>query len=467
MLKEHSRIFLNILFLIDLASIAISWTGSYYLRFYSGLLPAPSGAPEELPYLLAAAPVALIWGLSLKGFGLYRPRRLGNRASETLDIAKASLAATLVLVAVTFFVRQYEFSRMVIVIFFFLGTALLGTSRYLFREVLRYIRKRGFNIKRAIVAGTGAPARVVIERLEGHPEVGIEITGVVTGARGDAGSRVFGVEVIGDYNDLGMLIKGRCVDILFIALSWNEHSKVMDILKSLSDETVDIMVVPDLYEFITLGGGVEEFDGLPVLNLQNTTIYGWNKIVKRGADIVIASILLALTSPLMVLLAVLVKATSPGPVLYRQERMSIGGDTFKILKFRSMWTGAEGASGAVWAGPGDPRRTRIGAFLRRTSLDELPQLINVLRGDMSLVGPRPERPVFIEEFRKNVPRYMLRHKMKAGITGWAQVNGWRGNTDLKKRVEHDLYYIEHWSFIFDVKILWLTLWKGLINRNAY
>jgi len=216
-----------------------------------------------------------------------------------------------------------------------------------------------------------------------------------------------------------------------------------------------------------LRGGVEEFDGLPILNLRNSPLYGWNMIMKRALDIAISLIAIALLSPFMLLIAVLIRLTSPGPVLYRQERMGIGGDIFHILKFRTMAVDAEAATGAVWARKGDPRRTMPGSILRATSLDELPQLFNVLKGDMSLVGPRPERPVFIQEFRRKIPRYMLRHKMKAGITGWAQVNGWRGNTDLVKRVEHDLYYIEHWSISFDLKILMLTLWKGFVNRNAY
>ncbi len=230
---------------------------------------------------------------------------------------------------------------------------------------------------------------------------------------------------------------------------------------------MDIIVVPDIYEFITLRGGIEEFDGLPIVNLRNTPLFGWNMVLKRTFDVSLSTALIALTSPLMLLIAILVKAGSRGPVFYVQERMGLDGATFSMLKFRSMRTGAEDGTGPVWAGRGDERRTTIGRFLRRTSLDELPQLFNVLRGDMSLVGPRPERPVFIEEFRKRIPRYMLRHKVKAGMTGWAQVNGWRGDTDLKKRIDYDIYYIEHWSLLFDLKIVWLTLWKGFVHRNAY
>jgi Undecaprenyl-phosphate glucose phosphotransferase len=283
----------------------------------------------------------------------------------------------------------------------------------------------------------------------------------------EAGRNIEGLKVLDHYENIKEVIKDKKADHVFLALSWHEHAKVVEVLSAIGDEAVDIKVIPDVYEFMTLRGGVEDFDGIPILNLRNSPLYGWNMILKRGADIVFSSLAIVILSPLFILIPILLKLTSPGPVLYRQERMGIGGDTFEILKFRSMRVDAEDETGAVWAKADDPRRTIFGAFLRKTSLDELPQFFNVLKGDMSLVGPRPERPVFIQDFRKHIPRYMLRHKMKAGITGWAQVNGWRGNTDLEKRIEHDLYYIENWSLGFDIKILLLTVWKGLVNRNAY
>jgi Undecaprenyl-phosphate glucose phosphotransferase len=238
------------------------------------------------------------------------------------------------------------------------------------------------------------------------------------------------------------------------------------VLRSLEDRIVDINVVPDLYQYITLRGGVEEFDGLPLISLQDSPSYGWGQVAKRAMDIVLSGLALLITAPVLLLVSAVIKLTSPGPVLYRQERMGLDGRTFKMLKFRSMRVGAEDETGAVWATWDDDRRTPVGALLRRTSLDELPQLVNVLKGEMSLVGPRPERPVFIDEFRKRIPRYMLRHKVKAGMTGWAQVNGWRGDTSLEKRIECDLFYIEHWTIPFDLKILWLSLWKGFFHKNA-
>jgi len=230
------------------------------------------------------------------------------------------------------------------------------------------------------------------------------------------------------------------------------------------------MVVPDLIEFATLAtlrGGIGEFEGMPIISLRDTPLYGWNKVIKKVADIVLSITILLAVSPLMLIISLLIKATSKGPVFYSQERMGLDGKIFNMLKYRTMAIEAEKETGPVWAAKDDSRRTSIGAFLRKTSLDELPQFFNVLKGDMSIVGPRPEREFFILQFRDKIPKYMLRHKMKAGITGWAQVNGWRGNTSLEKRIEYDLYYIENWSLRFDLEIMWLTIWRGLVSKHAY
>jgi Undecaprenyl-phosphate glucose phosphotransferase len=273
--------------------------------------------------------------------------------------------------------------------------------------------------------------------------------------------------VLGDLEALPQLLRAQEIDQVFIALPLEAAARLPEVLKGLDEVPVDVRVVPDFSRYMSLQGGVEDFGGLPFISLQGSPVYGWDQVLKRGMDILVAGSLLLVLGPGLGLIALLVKLTSRGPVLYRQERMGLDGRTFSMLKFRSMRVDAEVETGAVWARSADPRRTRIGAFLRATSLDELPQLWNVLKGEMSLVGPRPERPVFIQEFRKRIPRYMLRHTVKAGMTGWAQVNGWRGDTSLEKRIEYDLYYIQHWSLWLDLKILWLTSWRGLVNRNAY
>ena len=295
----------------------------------------------------------------------------------------------------------------------------------------------------------------------------MKATGFLVEPGENAGQEMEGVRVLGTLEDLQDLLKRGGIDIVFIALPFQHHEKIRDILISLRNELVNIKVVSDLYDFVTLRGGVDELDGLPIINIQDTPLHGWGKIAKRAMDFVLALFGLILLGLPMLLLALFVRATSKGPVLYRQERMGFDGEIFEMLKFRSMIADAERETGAVWARQNDSRRTPVGKFLRQTSLDELPQLFNVLRGDMSLVGPRPERPELIERFKHNIPNYMLRHKIKAGMTGWAQVNGWRGDTSLEKRIEHDLYYIENWSLSFDLRILFLTFWKGFVGKNAY
>jgi Undecaprenyl-phosphate glucose phosphotransferase len=467
MLKKHSQLFENLLFISDLVIISLSWAASYYVRFHSGAIPVEKGVPGIGVYLFLLPPILVIWAFAFKGFGLYRPKRIETHLKEVFDITKACVLSVLVLIAITFFFRQYEFSRTVFVVFSAINIAALSVERWLFRDILRYMRRGGHNLRYTLVVGTGDPARGLIERIERHPEVGIKIEGLITHDGTEVGRTIAGARVLDVYGNIREIIRARRIDHVFIALSWGEYWRVVDVLKGIGDEAVDIKVVPAIYEFMTLRGGVEEFDGMPILNLQNSPLYGWNIILKRAADIATSSVSIVLLAPLMAAIAALIKVFCGGPVLYRQERMGIGGDTFEMLKFRTMRPDAEKETGAVWAREADPRRTPLGALLRRTSMDELPQLFNVFKGDMSIVGPRPERPVFIQEFREKIPGYMLRHKMKAGITGWAQVHGWRGNTDLRKRIEHDLYYIENWSLALDMKILWLTLWKGLINRNAY
>jgi Undecaprenyl-phosphate glucose phosphotransferase len=329
------------------------------------------------------------------------------------------------------------------------------------------MRQRGYEVRRILVAGTGELARDLCRRMKERGEFGLEVVGVLSDRKEEVGRRLEGVPILGELEEVQEAIRRSRADQLFIALPLDASDRLKRVLESLGEEMIDIKVVPDFLRYMRLNAGIEDFDGLPVIRLSEGPLYGWNRLVKRGADIVLSGLALLLLSPLMLLIALLVKVTSEGPVFYRQERMGLDGVSFQMIKFRSMREGAEEGTGAIWARPEDPRRTWIGGILRKTSLDELPQLFNVLKGEMSLVGPRPERPVFVEEFKRSIPGYMLRHKVKAGITGWAQVNGWRGQTSLEKRIECDLYYLEHWSLWFDMKILFLTLWKGLIHKHAY
>jgi Undecaprenyl-phosphate glucose phosphotransferase len=318
-----------------------------------------------------------------------------------------------------------------------------------------------------LIAGTGKLGQDITDKIQDHPELGLKIRGFLSEDASQVGNTVDGYQVLDTYENIRDVIISNQIDMVLITLPLNAHEKLKSILDNIADEMVSIMIIPDLFEFISLRGGVGEFEGIPIISLRDSPLYGWNRVIKRSTDILLSLLIVLVTSPLMFAISILIKIMSPGPILYKQDRMGLDGKIFKMLKYRTMGTQAEEKTGPTWATENDNRRTSVGAFLRKTSLDELPQFFNVLKGDMSIVGPRPERPHFIQQFRSKIPKYMLRHKMKAGITGWAQVNGWRGNTSLEKRVEYDLYYIENWKLMFDFEIMWLTFWRGFISKNAY
>ena len=361
----------------------------------------------------------------------------------------------------------FEVSQAVWAIFLVLNVALAYASRELVREVLERRWRAGIGLKRILIAGAGELGRLVADKILEHRELGYQIVGFVDDrAAGDhLGYR--GLPLLGTIREAAEISSREGIDHLYVALPPEQHVQMLELIETTSRECVDVKVVPDLLQVIALRARLEDLDGVPVININDVPLQGFNTIVKRGIDVVISSGALALLSIPIGSIALLVKATSRGPVFYRQERMGLDGKTINIVKFRSMHHEAERDTGPVWARENDPRVTVLGKFLRRSNLDELPQLWNVLRGDMSIVGPRPERPHFVEQFKHRIPQYMLRHKVKAGLTGWAQVNGWRGNTSIEKRIEYDLYYIENWSVRLDLKIMWLTLLRGFFHKHAY
>ena len=464
MLKAHSKLLEHIMLAGDLLVVAGCWLSAYLVRFYVLGPPLRSEIPPLFPYLLMLLPILVVWGVSFRAFDLYRPRRIASHLSEAADIAKASSMGALVLVAVmTFIFREYEYSRVVIIYFWLLSIAAVWFSRAAFREALRFARRRGYNLRYAVVVGDGDLAATVVSRMQARPDVGIQVLGVV----GDDKDGTGGARWLGGYSDLRAVLDANTVDHVILALVHEDYGRLGGLLDAVGDEPVTIHVVPDLFRFASLRGGVEEFEGMPFIHLRDSPLHGWNQVTKRAFDLVFSAALLVALTPLLALLAIGVKLTSPGPVLYRQERMGLDGQRFRMLKLRTMRMDAEAGSGPVWTSEDDPRRVPFGALLRRLSLDELPQLVNVLRGEMSVVGPRPERPFFVERFRQTVPGYMLRHKVKAGVTGWAQVNGLRGNTSLEKRIQYDLEYIERWSLWLDVKIIAMTVVRIVFERNAY
>ncbi len=389
-----------------------------------------------------------------------------GRTAQLFRVVKAHLAALVLFVALTFFVKEWRYSRVAIIYFGVLGAAALIGIRLIARAAIQALRSRGQRLRNVLAIGDGLAFEALLERLERFPELGLRVVGTVSACDSvppSSGSRRF----LGHYGEISAVLNNTKVDEVLIALPPGQGQELDRVLDLLKDETLDICVVPDLHQYVTLGCEIEDFDGLPIVRLNDSPVIGWGALAKRTTDIIASAAALMLLSPLLGLIALGIRLTSAGPVLYSQERMGLDGRSFRMLKFRSMRIDAELECGAVWARADDNRRTAFGTLLRKTSLDELPQFWNVLRGDMSLVGPRPERPVFVQKFRGQIPHYMLRHKVRAGITGWAQVNGWRGNTSLDRRIECDLFYIRHWSYVLDLKILTMTLWKGFIDKNAY
>ncbi len=467
MLKKHNQLFLSLMLLVDLCVVIFSWVLSYHLRFSFGLFPVPRGVPPFHEYLYFIPAVIIIWTVSLRLGGLYVPMRSDSRFNEYYRIFKTATIAAVITMAAAFFYREYSYSRLAMGMFWMISIFMLIVSHALTRTILRELRRRGRNLRYILIVGAGELGQALAETFSRHPESGMILKGLLSDDPGEIGKTFHGYKVIGTIDQVKELIRENKIDQIFIALPHKSYDRLEKTLTMLGDETVDIKLAPDIMQFIRLNSSIEDFDGFPIVSLSESPMYGWNLVFKRVFDIIFSMIFIIFWSPILLLVAALIRLESKGPLLYRQERMSLGGEPFMIYKFRSMKADAEKETGAVWASSGDRRRTKVGQFLRKTSLDELPQLFNVLKGNMSLVGPRPERPVFVENFKKNVPLYMLRHKMKSGITGWAQVNGWRGDTSLEKRIEYDLYYIENWSLSFDIKILWLTVWKGFINKHAY
>jgi len=462
MLRKHNQFFASLVWLFDMAVVAGAFALAFAVRFMAFHADLPM--PGETGRLVVMA--VAIFSLVFRWSGLYRSHRIAGRLAETFAVFKATSLSLLLLVAATYYLRDDRYSRLTLLLFGAFAAAGLATTRSLARRLLSLVRRHGHNLRYALVVGAGDLGRAVVERLEHRPEYGIKVTGLLSRTPAKVGRTVADRPVVGVYEDLERVLSERTVDQIYFALPLDQHPRIHELLAACSTSTADVKVVPDLYQYMTLHGGVEEIDGMPVVALRNGPVHGWDAVAKRAFDLLFGCVALVAASPAMLASALLVKLTSPGPVVYAQERMGLDGRTFRILKFRSMRGDAE-SGGARWAKARDDRTTPVGAFLRRFSLDELPQLFNVLRGDMSLVGPRPERPVFIEDFKRRIPNYTLRHKVKAGITGLAQVEGWRGQTSLEKRIERDLYYIENWSIWLDMKILVRTALGGFLSRNAY
>jgi Undecaprenyl-phosphate glucose phosphotransferase len=463
---RQRQVLASAVFVLDGVIVALAWLAAYWLRFYGLGLPVPLGIPPLSLYLWFGAVLTLFALLVLRTFKIYRSARTARLAQELWALAQGMAIVTAFAAVASFFMRG-ELSRLTLLVFVTLATTLLVASRLAVRLVLRSLRRGGRNLRRTLVVGTGDLAVSLLAKIREHPDFGLEVKGLVAARAEDTGRVVAGVPVIGAVGDLPGIVERTGSELVYLALARAEYEAEHEALERLADSTAAVRLVPDLGRAFTLNASVEDFDGMPVVLVTESPGQGWNAVLKRSFDLVCSALGLLLLAPVLLAIAIWVRLDSPGPALYAQERVGMNGRRFRMLKFRTMHAGAEVGGRPGWTRPGDPRRTRAGRVLRPLSLDELPQLWNVLRGEMSLVGPRPERPVYVDQFRASVPRYMLRHHVKAGLTGWAQVNGLRGDTPLDRRIEHDLYYIRNWSLGFDLKILALTLVRVFRDASAH
>jgi len=459
------QLFATGLFAVDALLIAGSWLGAWWLRFYGLGLPAPLGVPPLALYLWSGAVLTPTALLVLRTFRLYRSARTGRLGFELLAVVQAMVVVAAIAGVGSFYARG-ELSRSVIALFLALGTCALAGVRVAARIALRELRRRGKNVRHVLVVGTGEPARMLLKKIRRHDDFGFRVHGLVASEAADVSRTLYDVPVLGTVADLPRLVEAHGAEIIYLALERREWEAEAEALALLADSTAAVRLVPDLSQAFRLNATVEDFDGMPVVLVTESPEQGWNAVVKRSFDLACSGLGLLLLSPVLAAIAILVRLDSPGPVLYAQERVGMNGRRFRMFKFRSMRVDAE-AEGADWTVKDDPRRTGLGRTLRRLSLDELPQLWNVFTGDMSLVGPRPEQPRYVEEFRGAIPRYMLRHHVKAGMTGWAQVNGLRGDTPLEDRIRYDLYYVQNWSLWFDLRILLLTVARVFRDASAY
>ncbi len=450
---------------MDVITVLSVWYGCWYLRFSSALFPVTKGIPDFETYSTVSLPLVAVFSAVFHVVGAYRRDRIYFGFRSVKKVVEGSVLGTLVFISTIYFRGEFYYSRLYLIIFLLVLVPSVLLERVFLQSMWRILERSVIRKIRILLLGSGDLLQMYYAALEHRRPYPIHWVGRL-GPKLNEGP-LTQVAHLGEENRLTQLLGNNEVDLLVISYPTDNSSRYREILQSVSNELVSIKVLPDFGKYNTFTYSADQECGIPLLHFNQTPVGSTDRALKRVEDILGSLAFLVLFSPLYLLIALAIKLTSKGPVFYSQERMGADGSSFTLYKFRSMKIDAESKTGAVWAVEGDDRTTVLGKWLRKTSLDELPQFYNVLRGDMSLVGPRPERPVFVNQFRKDIPKYMLRHKMKSGITGWAQVNGWRGNTSLEERIKHDLFYIGHWSHFLDLKILCLTIVKGFVNRHAY
>ncbi|MCU6709205.1 undecaprenyl-phosphate glucose phosphotransferase [Paenibacillus sp. J5C_2022] len=468
MLRQNQRFLTQLYMLADLLCTLLVFLGAYWIKFESDWLAHVKSIPFS---------TYLVWGTVysfscvLVGFYVqfYSPKRRKSFSYDVLKIVQIQTVSFLGLLSLLYFTNESDVSRQFLLIFFCINIVAVSAYRYGVKQILSHFRRKGFNKRFVLIVGAGSLGRSFYANLHQHPDLGYEVLGFLDDFQREHAPEYSHMKpIIGTIDDLQRKLEKGPIDEVIMALPLDAHGKYGEIIDICERSGVKTMIIPDYFDLLPARPYFDNFAGIPLINVRDVPLDELgNRLLKRSFDIVFSILAIILTSPIMLFIVLGIKLTSPGPVLFRQERMGLDRKSFDMFKFRSMHVSTSQVSDTQWTVENDPRRTAFGSFLRRTSLDELPQFFNVLLGQMSVVGPRPERPYFVHQFKEDIPKYMIKHQIRPGITGWAQANGLRGDTSIKERIMHDIFYIENWTFIFDLKIIMKTIVKGLMNKNAY
>ncbi|MCY6484521.1 undecaprenyl-phosphate glucose phosphotransferase [Clostridium aestuarii] len=491
MIKQNQKILNSMLVVTDALCILASLILAWIIRFKSDIMYIEGGYLAFNNYLKPVILIIPVYLIIYNFFNLYTPYRIRSVFDEFLNLLKANILGILIFTLILYLTKEMNYSRYLLFIFSILSIVISTIERAVIRFILRYLRKNGKNLKHILIVGYSDLTEEFLHRIHSHKQWGYNVIGIlddnlyvnkdkvyskITDKNNElkkaveeaAASTASGEKIIGKINALDKHLAKKNIDEVFVTLSLKEYEKLGSIIETCEKNGIRTQIIPDYYKYIPARPYVEEIEGLPVINTRYIPLDNlFNKFMKRVFDIAVSMACIVLFSPIMFITTMIIKLTSPGPIIFNQDRIGLNNKKFVMYKFRSMHIQKEDEEKVCWTTENDPRKTKFGNFIRKTSIDELPQLFNVLKGDMSLVGPRPERPYFVGKFKEEIPKYMVKHQVRPGISGWAQVNGLRGDTSISKRIEYDIYYIENWRMGLDIKILWLTLFKGFVNKNAY
>lgn len=468
MIRRNQHILTQIIALCDFVMVMLSFVAAWWLKFESGWIKHEFPLPFQT-YLAWAAiygVIALVIGFFSS---LYVPKRKKRFSFEVLKILQIHALSLLVLLSILFIYKEVHISRELLAILVATAIMLQGLFRYMVKIVTRHLREKGYNKQFVIIIGAGSLGRRFYENLYQHKELGYEVIGFLDDYQ-DAQDELFRLykPLLGGIDDLESIISNVIVDEVVIALPLTAHKKYGEIIAVCEKMGIRTLIIPDFFDYLPARPHFDHFAGMPLINVRSIPLDDLgNRILKRSFDILFATAALVITLPLMLVIAICIRLSSTGPIIFKQERVGLNRRTFQMYKFRTMKLMSEGMSDTQWTVANDPRRTKLGEFLRKTSLDELPQFFNVLLGHMSVVGPRPERPYFVEQFKEEIPKYMVKHQIRPGITGLAQSKGLRGDTSIRDRIQEDIFYIENWTLLFDIKIILKTIVNGFVNKNAY